>query len=119
MRLAQTGQAGGLLDEMIARPEQKDRVGGFIGTPQSACISNFRRGHRMLRLPCRGLPRLLHVLGDGIEQVHVIAERGQPAGINSRSTAGINDSGWRRRQMAKYQFARASLLELKPSTAEA
>ena len=73
----------------------------------------------MLRLPSRGLPRLLYVLGYGIEQVYLISERGQPAGINARPTAGIDDSRWRGAQMAQYQFASARLLELKPSAPKA
>jgi hypothetical protein len=53
-----------------------------------------------------------------IDQKHSIAEGREPASISSRASAGIDDGGWRRRQVAENQFLRSSLFELKPSCAK-
>src|SRR5579859_5014972 len=119
MRLAQAGQTVGWFNEMIKRSKQQNRIGGLIGVDQNTRVSDFCRGQRMLWLSARGLTGLLHVLGHRINQVHLIAESGQPAGIHASPASGVDDGRRSRWQVAKNQFPSARLLELKPSTVKA
>src|SRR5580658_3556606 len=58
------------------------------------------------------------MLGHGIDQVHLIAAGGEPAGVGSGTSAGIDDRGGSGRQVAQNKFLRTRLLQLKPTRIE-
>jgi len=72
----------------------------------------------MFRLLRTRRPRLLYMPGDGVDQMDSISERGQPAGVDARSATSVDDRGGSRREMAKNQFLRARVFQLKPSRAQ-
>lgn len=59
------------------------------------------------------------MLGNGINQVHLVPAGGQPAAVNSRASAGIHDRGWSGRKVPQNQFLGARMFEPKPSCAQA
>ena len=69
----------------------------------------------MFRLLARRRTRLFNMFWNRINQVNLVAESSEPAGVNTGTSSGIDDDGGRRGQMAKNQFSRALLLELKPA----
>jgi len=72
----------------------------------------------MIGLPGRRRPRLFHMLSHRIDQVHLIAAVSEPAGIDSRTSAGIDNRGGTGRQMPQNQFLRTGPLQAKPAAIE-
>jgi hypothetical protein len=107
MGFAQGSQAVLFLCQVINGTEQQDRIDGLTGWFEPACISDRDRSQRMLRLLRRCSAGLLDVTGHGIDQMHLVPARGQPAGIGSSSAADIEHPGGRGRNVAEDQFLRA------------
>jgi hypothetical protein len=79
---------------MIERTEKQHCVGRAVGVRQMPGVADFGRCERMIRLLRRRSTRLLHMLRYRVEQMHIISKCGQPAGINSRASTGIDDRRW-------------------------
>jgi predicted dehydrogenase len=62
---------------------------------------------------------LLDMLPHRIDQVHLISAGREPASVYAGASAGIDDRGWSRRQVAKKQFLRARMLQLEAPGAQA
>src|ERR1700681_4934980 len=103
---------------MVERTQEQNCVCTGVSVSQVARVANFRGSEWMFGLArgCRAC--LLHMFGRGVDQVHSIAPSGEPACIRTRPPAGVDDRGWRLRQVAKNQFLRSGLLELKPAGAQ-
>ena len=63
--------------------------------------------------------RLFHMFGYRIDQMNLISEGSQPAGIDSRASTGVDDGARSRRQVAQNQLLCARLLEPEPSGGKA
>ena len=61
----------------------------------------------MVGLTGRGLACLLDVKRGGIDEVHDVAARGEPARMGARTSAHVHNDLRGRRQVAEQQFARA------------
>ena len=72
----------------------------------------------MLWLPGRGRASLRNVFRNDIDEMNLVSQPGEPASVYSRTTSGVDEGGWWRRQMAQNQFLRSRVFELKPSRAQ-
>ena len=58
------------------------------------------------------------VFGDNIEQMNLMAEFSEPAGVDSGTASGVDDRSRCRRQMAENELLGARVLELEPAGAQ-
>ncbi len=110
--LGQGRQAVGAVGQVVERPEQEDRVGAVVGAAQRPRVPDGAAGEWVRRLGPGGLLRLGNVQRHGVVQVHLVAQGGEPAGVDAGAPADVGDDRGRRRQEAPEDLLRPG--ELKP-----
>jgi hypothetical protein len=116
---AETSETFFPLNKVVKRTEEQNRIRGGIGVREMTGISDQGRSQRVFGLLGRCCERLFDMLRHWIEQVDYISSVREPAGVDARATACVNDRGRTRRKVAKDQLLRARTLELKPPGAQA
>jgi len=97
--------------QVIERPQEQDTIHGPITDVQLARITNRTAGDRVIRLQARGFACLLDVQGSGIDQVDLVTQLCQPAGVQARTATNVKDHGWRPREVAQDELLRPSELK--------
>ena len=108
--LAERAKTIGPLVQMVERSQEEYGRGRGRGEGQRPRVAPANAGERMLCLLARVLG-LAYVLRREIQEVHVVALRGQPIGVSPASTPHVADHSRRGGKMAENQLFRARPLE--------
>ena len=100
MRLAQRRATFVTRGQVVQRSQQQHRVGRAVPAFQLARIPHRNAGERVLGLRLRCALGLGDVQRDRIDQVHLVSERGQPAGVHPGAAADVQHHLRGRRQEA-------------------
>jgi len=89
---------------VVQRPQQQDGVGAGVGPVQPAGVADGGPGQRGGRLPGGGPQRLLHVPGQRVDQVDLVAAGRQGQGVDPGGAADVQHHRRRGRQVARQQL---------------
>src|SRR5439155_13558095 len=111
MRLLQSLDPVAPLREVIEGTQEQHRLHARVAFIEPPRIAQAATGQRGLRLTGRGGPRMLDVERRGIDERDAVAARGEPAGIDARAAAHVQNSAGRRRQVTQDDFLSAGELD--------
>ncbi len=110
-RLAEGHDALRALDQMIERAQEQDGVGAGIGIFEPARIAQPAGGQGSVWLARRGRLGLLDVERHGIDQMHAIAQGGEPAGVDSGAAPHVQHGSGRGGEAAENDLLGARELD--------
>jgi hypothetical protein len=110
-RLGQRRDPVGAVGEVVQGPQQQDGVDAGVGPVQLAGVADGGPGQRGGRLPGGGAQRLLHVPGQRVDQVDLVAAGRQGQGVDAGGAADVQHHRRRGRQVARQQLPGADPLQ--------
>ena len=107
-----------LLRQVIERAQQQHGVGARVRPLEPPRVADARTRELAPGLAARSNARLIDMHRARIDQVHLVAERGEPARVDTRTAADV-EHGAPRRQMAQDDLLGTRELDLAGAAQEA